>query len=152
MSARVIPISPEPDPEATDWQSLEVVPPPKLPRIPPGDYQAVSKGCKRYELFSRMVLRVDFDVYDGDAMAGAVLLARLPHYMRWMKRPTSTSKLANFLHVAGLKASGRRPVSLNQLANKLWTVRVVDAAHDSTGKPRTAATTYSIIEQVLERL
>jgi hypothetical protein len=151
MSARIIPISPEPEPAT--WQPIEVVVPPRLPRITPGEYGAVTVGCRRYEAFRRQVLRLDFDVYSGPVTNGGVVIATVPLYLRWSgKKPTPTSKLGRLLHIARLEPS-RRPVSLlSALAHKLWRVNVSDAQHDSKGDPLSEATTYSVISQVLERL
>ena len=108
-------------------------------------------GCQRYEAFRRQVLRFDFDVYEGDLTDG-VLLARLPFYIRWAKRPAPTSKLARFLHVARMEPSRGRPVSLSALRGKLFRIRVVDAEKDAGGHPLTPETTYSVVAEVLERL
>lgn len=152
MSAEIIPLS-QPDPPPTgEWQALEVVVPRRLPRIPPGEYEAVSIGLKRYDFSGRKVLRLDFDVFEGEAGLGH-RLARLPYYMRWTgKRPAATSKLGRLLHVARLESSRGRLVSLTALAHKLFRLQVADAEHDSTGNPLTAETSYSIVKQVLERL
>jgi hypothetical protein len=152
VSAEIIPLNQPDPPQAGGWQPLEVVIPRRLPRIPPGEYQGVSIGLKRYEFSKRIVVRLDFDVYEGDAGLGH-LLARLSYYMRWTgKKPAATSKLGRLLHVARLESSRGRPVSLASLAHKLWRIQVVDAEHDSGGDPLTPATTYSIVKRVLERL
>lgn len=151
MSADTIPLNHDAAP-AGEWQALEVVVPRRLPRIPPGEYQGVSIGLKRYEFARRTVLRLDFDVYEGDAGLGPHL-ARLPYYMRWLgKKPAATSKVGRLLHVARLESSRGRPVSLTVLAHKLWRIQVADAEHDSKGNPLSPETTYSIVKQVLERL
>jgi hypothetical protein len=151
VSAEIIPLNQPDPPPAGEWQALEVVIPRRLPRIPPGEYQGVSIGLKRYEFSKRIVVRLDFDVYEGDAGLGQ-RLERLPYYMRWTKKPAATSKLGRLLHVARLESSRGRPVSLAALAHKLWRIQVADAEHDSGGDPLTPTTTYSIVKRVLERL
>jgi hypothetical protein len=137
----------------TTWHPVEVVVPPGLPRILPGDYEAVSVGLKKYECFKRQVLRLDFDVFRGP-VTNTELLARLPYYMRWTgKRPAPTSKLGRLLQVAKLEPTRRdRPRNLSELAHKLWRVRVADAKKDSEGHELAGDTRYSVITQVLERL
>ena len=153
MSAEIIPLNPDPDPVPAAWQSLEVVVPPGLPRISPGDYEAVSVGLKKYECFKRWVLRLDFDVFRGPVTDGD-RLARLPFYARWTgKRPAPTSKLGRLLQVAKLEPTRRdRSRNLSDLAHKLWRVRVADAQKDSEGHELAGDTRYSVITQVLERL
>jgi hypothetical protein len=152
MSASVIPLGP-PDPApGGDWQSLEVVVPRRLPRIPPGIYEGVSVGLRRYEFSRRPVLRLDLDVFAAAAFDSEIL-ARLPYYMRWTgKKPAPTSKLGRLLHVARLEPSRGRPVSLTALKGRLWRIRVDDAQHDSQGQPLTEATTYSVVSSILELL
>lgn len=152
MSAEIIPLSQPAPVLAGEWQTLEVVVPRRLPRISPGQYQGVTIGLKRYEFARRTVLRLDFDVFDGDVGLGR-RLARLSYYMRWPgKKPAATSKLGRLLHVARLEPSRGRPVSLTALAHKIFRIEVADAEHDSGGTPLTPATTYSVVKNVLERL
>jgi hypothetical protein len=153
MTAAVIPITPEPEPAPATWQSIEVVVPTRLPWIRPGDYEAVSVGLKRYECYKRLVLRFDFDVFEGSVVNGE-LLARLPYYMRWSgKKPAPTSKLGRLLQVAKLEPTRRdRPQNLSVLARKLWRVRVADAEKDSEGLKLVGDNVYSVVKQVLERL
>jgi len=149
----IIPTTPEPEQAPATWQSVEVVVPSRLPWIRPGDYEAVSVGLRRYQCYKRLVLRLDFDVFEGSAVDGG-LLARLPYYMRWSgKKPAPTSKLGRLLQVAKLQPSrGDRPRSLSVLARKLWRVRVADAERDSEGLELVGDNVYSVVKQVLERL
>jgi hypothetical protein len=151
VSAEIIPLNA--DVEAATWQSIDVVVPPQLPRIAPGDYEAVSVGLKKYECFKRLVLRLDFDVFKGPATNGE-MLARLPYYMRWSGRKIApTSKLGRLMQVAKLEPSRRdRPQNLSVLARKLWRVRVADAKKDSEGFELAGDNVYSVVTQVLERL
>jgi hypothetical protein len=154
VSASVHPIRPEPE----DWQDLAAVVAKKLPRITPGEYEAVSVTLRRYEAFGRHVLRLELDVYAGSVTDGQAPLARLPWYARLpgsgkTLKPAATSKLGRLLHLAGVPPSrGKTTVSLSVLAHKRWRVRVEDAAHDSENNPLDEANTYSLVTAILERL
>lgn len=146
-SGRVLPLRP-----AESQEDVEVLVPRRLPRIPPGDYEAVSVAVRRYQAFTRFVLRLDLDVFDGKATGGRIL-ARLPYYMRWPgKRPAPTSKLGRLLHVTGLEGKRGQRVALSVLTRKLFRVRVADAAHDSEGNSLPTEHTYSVVSEILERL
>ena len=130
---------------------IEVVVPLPVPRIEPGDYEAVSIACRRISRYNRTVLEIDFDVYAGALIEGRVL-ARLTLYMNWSKQPSPKSKLGRLLRCGGLQPSRGRPVTLQALERKAWRVRVIDAQHDPDGVPLTETTRYSLIDGVVERL
>jgi hypothetical protein len=130
---------------------IEVIVPVPAPRIEPGTYEAVSLSCRRVSRYSRTVLEIDFDVYEGALTDGRVL-ARLTLYLNWSKQPSTKSKLGRLLRCGGLQPSRGRPVTLQALERKAWRVRVIDAQHDQDGTPLTETARYSIIDDVLERL
>lgn len=130
---------------------IEVIVPVPVPRLEPGDYEAVSCSCRRVSRYNRTVLEIDFDVYEGALTDGRVL-ARLTLYLNWSKQPSAKSKLGRLLRCGQLEPSRGRPVTLQVLERKAWRVRVIDAQHNQDGTPLTETVRYSIIDDVLERL
>jgi hypothetical protein len=130
---------------------IEVEVPAPAPRLEPGEYEAKSRLCRRISRYSRTVLEIDFDVYEGAFVEGRVL-ARLPLYLNWSKQPSAKSKLGRLLLCGGLQPVRGRPVTLQALEDKAWRVRVIDAQHTQDGTPLTEMTRYSLIDDVLERL
>lgn len=137
--------------EPDDWQELAVIPPEPLPHIPPGQYQAVSIGLKRYESFKRPILMIRFDVFQGD-MTNGVRVARLPWYCAWKGRPAPTSKLGRLLALMGIAPARGRPVSLRGLAHKHVLVRVADVTQDAQQRPLPEENWYSTVADVVAKL
>lgn len=150
MNGNVLPL---PTPEPEEGGIFEIKLPPPLPRIPPGRYQARSVEFKRFVAFNRENLRLDFDVFDGDATRG-IVLAQIPMFMRWpgKKVLSPNTRLARLFYLAGIRPQRQSKLSLSPLQHKLWRVVVNDAGKDSEDQELPEPVRYSVITQVLERL
>src|SRR5262245_38320725 len=119
------------------WEAVSVRVPPPRPRIPAGQYWAVSVTLETRQQFDRRIVEINFDVFEGDP-GTSMVIARVPLFARLPPRGdrlSANSRLAVMLHMLGQVRGDRvRRESLDILRNKLWRVLVGDTAQDSSGK------------------
>lgn len=133
------------------WPDLRIELAPRLLRIEPGDYQARSVAVHPFRAFKRRNLRLDFEIYEGEA-ANGVVLGRVPMFCPLPERRLSPSaKLARLFALLGVQLRGDR-LPLEKLRYRLWRVEVGDAVKDSTGAPLALPLRYSVIKTVVEHL
>lgn len=128
------------------WGEVEVRLPPPRPRIAPGAYEARSATCHVFASFGRTNIEIGFDVYRGPWMDNDVL-ARIPYFVRYSKRLTPQSRLAQLLYQAGVVPARHHNVSLRVLENKLWAVQVGDTEQTASG-----TLPYSVVKSVVRHL
>lgn len=137
---------------AVAWPDLKIDVAPRLLRIHPGRYQARSIGLHPFRAFKRRNLRLDFEVYQGEA-AGGIVLGRVPLFCPLPERRlSSASRLARLFALLGVQLHGDRPVPLEKLRYRLWLVEIGDAVKDAAGAPLPQDLRYSVVKVVLEHL
>ena len=138
-----------------EWPDLGIAAQPSFPRIPAGRYQARTADLRTFVAFRRRILRLDVDVFRGEALNG-VVLARLPLFFRLPDhgRPLSpSSKLARLYDlIVGPRVLRHDRLHLRVLRGKLLLVEVNDVTKDGEGRPLADHSRYSVVRAVLERL
>lgn len=143
----------EPDAPAAiaAWPDLKIDVAPRLLRIQPGRYEARSIGLHPFRAFKRRNLRLDFEIYQGEAMGG-VILGRVPLFCPLPdRRLSSASRLARLFALLGVQLRGDR-LPLEKLRHRLWVVEIGDAMKDAAGAPLPKDLRYSVVKTVLEHL
>lgn len=143
---------PQVERDAGVWPDLKLLTRPVFPRIPAGRYQARSVELIAFSAFKRRNLRLDFDIFVGDATAGQVI-GRVPMFMPLPShRLSPTSRLARLFQLLGVPLRGDR-IPLNLLRHRLWVVEVADTrrgANDDCQLPQSLR--YSVVRAVVEHL
>ena len=151
MTANVIPLG-----DQGRWDHVSVRVEPDRPRIEPDIYTAKTVSLrKNVTRFERMILELDFDVYQGEAGLSPVL-ATLTMYITLppKKAPLSPNcRLAQMLSMLNQVRRDRyETLDLSILRDKLWRIQVADTKQDHTGSLKdTEIKPYSTIRRVLSR-
>jgi len=126
-----------------------------LPRIPPGNYSAISRGASRYfdGQFKRWVCAVQFDIVSESASMEAI--ARLTWFLNLGSRAKPKAGRRTKYWAAWVRANGGPPkrgdrLSLNVFTGRRALVRVEDTAKTHDGGQLESEQTYSVVRDVIE--
>jgi hypothetical protein len=140
-------------PRSDDDDFPLVVAPPR-PLIAPGVYEAKSTAVYKNTMYNRLVLRITFRIFDGEATDGVILADGIDGFFPMgdnKKRPGPASKIARLTQLLNPNAR-MDSFKGSDLKDKLWRVRVETVEKDRKGEALHAANRYSKVADVLERL
>jgi len=124
------------------------------PRLPPGDYTAISRGAKAYfdHQFQRWVCGVQFDIM-GDPVS-TERIARLTWFLNLGSRPRPKAGRRTKYWTAWVRANGGPPKRGDRLSPNVFSGRVAVVRVGDTAKTHDRATVgseyaYSVVRDVI---
>jgi len=126
--------------------------PPPLPRIPEGEYVAISRSADVINVFARRVLEMEWEI-EGGPYARTRLRGWMPIPAKG-KRPSRSShiyRLHQLVHQDRPLKRGER-ISLSAFVGKMFRVVVVTVMSDHHKRPLAEGLKYSRVSHVVEKV
>jgi hypothetical protein len=124
------------------------------PRIPPGEYPAISRKASIYrdKQFKRWVCAVQFDIVDSQAMN---TIARLTWFLNLGQRVKAHAGRRTKFWAAWIRANGEPPKRADRLSVSIFSGRSAIVRVDDTSKTHDCGRieseqAYSVVRDVIE--